>query len=141
MTGHHQQKTDNRPEFQHMMKDGAKSLLNVALVWKLDCFARNRYDTARYKNLLEKNGMKVTSARENISEGSQGIILEAMLKGHAEYYSAKLSEKVIRGLTDNALNVNTAAELFQWNAILENNSIVKSTKRLPRWHSGNVYEV
>lgn len=60
----------------------------------------NRYDSARYKNILKKNGVKVISARENISEG---IILEAMLEGYAEYYSAELSEKVIRGLTDNAL--------------------------------------
>ena len=72
-------------------------------MWKLDRFARNRYDSARYKNLLKKNGVKVISARENISEGSEGIILEAMLEGYAEYYSAELSEKVIRGLTDNAL--------------------------------------
>ena len=96
-------KTDNRPEFQHMIKDSAKGLFDVVLVWKLDRFARNRYDSARYKNLLKKNGVKVISARENISEGSEGIILEAMLEGYAEYYSAELSEKVIRGLTDNAL--------------------------------------
>ena len=96
-------KTDNRPEFQHMIKESAKGLFDVVLVWKLDRFARNRYDSARYKNLLKKNGVKVISARENISEGSEGIILEAMLEGYAEYYSAELSEKVIRGLTDNAL--------------------------------------
>ena len=96
-------KTDNRPEFQKMIKDSAKGLFDVVLVWKLDRFARNRYDSARYKNLLKKNGVKVISARENISEGSEGIILEAMLEGYAEYYSAELSEKVIRGLTDNAL--------------------------------------
>lgn len=53
--------------------------------------------------MLKKNGVKVISARENISEGSEGIILEAMLEGYAEYYSAELSEKVIRELTDNAL--------------------------------------
>ena len=54
------------------------------------------------KNLLKKNGVKIISARGNIFEGSEGIILEAMLEGYAEYYSAELSEKVIRGLTDNA---------------------------------------
>ena len=96
-------KTDNRPEFQQMIKDSGKKLFDVVLVWKFDRFARNRYDSARYKNLLKKNGVKVISARENISEGSEGIILEAMLEGYAEYYSAELSEKVIRGLTDNAL--------------------------------------
>lgn len=45
------------------------------------------------------NGVKIISANENISEGSKSIILEYILEGMAEYYSANLSEKVIRGLT------------------------------------------
>lgn len=96
-------KTDNRPEFQNMIKDSSKHLFDVVIVWKLDRFARNRYDSARYKALLRKNGAKVISATELISEGSEGIILESVLEGYAEYYSAELSEKVIRGRTENAL--------------------------------------
>ena len=48
------------------------------------------------------NGVKIISANENISEGSKSIILEYVLEGMAEYYSAELSEKVVRGLTENA---------------------------------------
>ncbi len=96
-------KTDNRPEFQNMIKDSGKKLFDAILVWKLDRFARNRYDSARYKAALKKNGVKVVSATENISDGAEGILLESMLEGMAEYYSADLSEKVIRGMTENAL--------------------------------------
>ncbi|MCC8195656.1 MAG: recombinase family protein [Ruminococcus sp.] len=96
-------KTDNRPEFQNMIKDSGKKLFDAILVWKLDRFARNRYDSARYKATLKKNGVKVVSATENISDGAEGILLESMLEGMAEYYSADLSEKVIRGMTENAL--------------------------------------
>ena len=96
-------KTDNRPDFQRMIKDSAKGLFDVILVWKLDRFARNRYDSAHYKSQLKKYGVKVLSATENISEGPEGIILESLLEGMAEYYSAELSEKVIRGHTENAL--------------------------------------
>ena len=96
-------KTDNRPEFQNMIKDSNKKLFDMVIVWKLDRFARNRYDSARYKAQLKKNGVKVVSATEVISEGAEGIILESVLEGYAEYYSADLSEKVIRGMTDNAL--------------------------------------
>lgn len=96
-------KTDNRPEFQNMIKDSGKKLFDMVIVWKLDRFARNRYDSARYKSTLKKNGVKVVSATEVISEGAEGIILESVLEGYAEYYSADLSEKVIRGMTDNAL--------------------------------------
>ena len=96
-------KTDNCPEFQSMIKDSGKRLFDIVIVWKLDRFARNRYDSARYKATLKKNGVKVVSATEIISEGAEGIILESVLEGYAEYYSADLSEKVVRGMTDNAL--------------------------------------
>lgn len=96
-------KTDNRPEFQNMVKDSGKRLFDMVIVWKLDRFARNRYNSARYKATLKKNGVKVVSATEVISEGAEGIILESVLEGYAEYYSADLSEKVIRGMTENAL--------------------------------------
>ena len=96
-------KTDNRPEFQQMIKDSDKKLFDIVLVWKLDRFARNRYDSARYKTQLKKNGVKLMSATEVISDGPEGIILESVLEGYAEYYSADLSEKVIRGMTENAL--------------------------------------
>ena len=55
-------KTDNRPEFQQMIKDSDKKLFDIVLVWKLDRFARNRYDSARYKTQLKKNGVKLMSA-------------------------------------------------------------------------------
>ena len=96
-------KTDNRPEFQNMIKDSNKKLFDMIIVWKLDRFARNRYDSARYKAQLKKNGVKVVSATEVISDGAEGIILESVLEGYAEYYSADLAEKVVRGMTENAL--------------------------------------
>ena len=96
-------KTDDRPDFQRMIKDSAKQIFDVIIVWKLDRFARNRYDSAHYKSILRKNGVKVISATEAISEGAEGILLESMLEGLAEYYSVELGVKVKRGLTENAL--------------------------------------
>jgi len=96
-------KTDNRPEFQRMIKDSGKHLFDVVIVWKLDRFARNRYDSAHYKAVLRKNRVKVVSATEAIAEDSTGILLESLLEGYAEFYSAELSEKVNRGMTENAL--------------------------------------
>lgn len=96
-------KTDNRPDFQRMIKESSNSTFDVVIVWKLDRFARNRYDSAHYKSILRKNGVKVIFATELISDSAEGILLESMLEGMAEYYSAELSEKVVRGLTENAL--------------------------------------
>ncbi|HBN12475.1 MAG TPA: recombinase family protein [Clostridiales bacterium] len=96
-------KTDNRPEFQRMIKDSYKHAFDCIIVWKLDRFSRNRYDSAHYKALLRKNGVKVVSAKESIAEGSEGILLESVLEGMAEFYSAELAEKVTRGMKENAL--------------------------------------
>ena len=96
-------KTADRPEFQRMIKDSAKGLFEIVLVWKLDRFSRDRYDSAHYKHILKKNGVKVVSAKEHISDGPEGIILESMLEGYAEFYSAELSEKIHRGQKENAL--------------------------------------
>ena len=40
---------------------------------------------------------------EPIPDDPTGILLESILEGNAEYYSADLSKKVNRGMTDNAL--------------------------------------
>ena len=47
-------KTDNRPEFQKMIKDSYRKVFDSVIVWKVDRFARNRYDSAYYKNILKK---------------------------------------------------------------------------------------
>ena len=96
-------RTADRPEFKRMITDSEKKLFDVVLIWKLDRFSRDRYDSAHYKRILRKNGVKVVSVKENISEGPEGIILESMLEGYAEYYSAELSEKIQRGQKENAL--------------------------------------
>ena len=88
-------KTDNRPQFQQMIKDSERGIFDIIIVWKLDRFARNRYDSARYKTQLKRNGVKLVSATEVISAGPEGIILESVLEGYAEYYSADLAEKVV----------------------------------------------
>ena len=96
-------KTDARPQFQKMIQDSNAHRFQFVLVWKLDRFSRNRFDSAYYKRALSKNNVKVISATEPISNTPEGIMLESMLEGMAEYYSAELAEKVTRGHTDNAL--------------------------------------
>ena len=116
-----------------MIKDSAKGLFDVIIVWKLDRFARNRYDSAHYKAQLRKYGVKVLSATENISDGPEGIILESMLEGMAEYYSAELSEKVIRGHTENALKCkyNGGTPLSAMSST--RTSVIRSTRTPPPW--------
>lgn len=93
MTG----KNDNRPNFRRMINDSAFGMFDTIITWKMDRFARNRTDSALYKKILKDNGVKVIYSAENIPEGNEGVILESVLEGLAEYYSLDLAQKTIRG--------------------------------------------
>ncbi len=93
---------ENRPAFQQMIADGDKHQFEVVIVWKTDRFARNRYDSARYKERLRRNGISIRYAAEHIPDSAEGIILESMLEGMAEYYSADLRQKILRGMRESA---------------------------------------
>lgn len=93
---------DKRPEFQHMIRDAASRDFAYVIVYSLDRFARDRYDSAVYKRELKEYGVRVLSASENISDDPTGILLESLLEGLAEYYSKELAQKIRRGMRDNA---------------------------------------
>ena len=112
-------KSDERPEFQRMIKDSAKHGFDLIIVWKLDRFSRNRHDSAIYKAMLKKNGVRVVSATEAISEGAEGILLESLLEGLAEYYSADLAEKITRGMTENALKCKYNGSVVPYGYVID----------------------
>ena len=95
--------TDRRAGFMRMVADAQKGLFSAVYVYKLDRFARNRYDAAVYRRRLKQAGVRLVSATERTGDGPDGILLESMLEGLAEYYSANLSENVRRGLAGNAM--------------------------------------
>lgn len=94
--------SDKRPQFQQMLKDAAHGKWKYVICWKIDRFARNRYDSATYKFRLKKNNVSVLYAKESIPDGPEGILLESILEGSAEYYSANLAQNVRRGMRFNA---------------------------------------
>ena len=102
--------SDKRPEFQRLIKDSAKGQFAFVITWKGDRFARNRYDSAVYKYRLQQNGVRILYAKESIPDGPEGIILESVMEGFAEYYSANLSQNVKRGMYDSALKLQTLGQ-------------------------------
>ena len=97
-------KTDHRPEFQKMIRDSEKGKFQAVILYTLDRFARNRYDSALYKAKLKKNGVKLYYAKQPMPDTPEGIILESVLEGYAEYYSENLSRSIKRGMKENALH-------------------------------------
>lgn len=93
---------DKRPGFQKMISDSAKQEWSYVIVYTLDRFARDRYDSAIYKRKLKDNGIRVLSAMEHLTDDPTGILMESVLEGFAEYYSRELAQKTRRGMIDNA---------------------------------------
>ena len=122
---------EKRVQFQQMLNDSAKHQWKLVIVWKLDRFARNREDSAISKTRLRRNGVRVESATEAIANTPEGIILESVLEGIAEYYSADLSQKITRGMNECALKCNSTGGTIPLGYKVENHKWVIDEKTAP----------
>ena len=86
-----------------MLKDSETSVWEVVLVYAIDRFGRNSIEVAINKQRLKSNKKVLISATQRTSENLDGtknldgILLENVYIGYAEYYSAELSQKIRRG--------------------------------------------
>ncbi len=95
--------TDDRPEFQRMIRESKALSVDLVIVHKLDRFSRDRYDSAYYKRELKRNGVSLVSVLENLDDSPESIILESVLEGMSEYYSRNLAREVMKGMRESAL--------------------------------------
>lgn len=95
--------TDNRESFQKMLKDSNNKKWDYVLVYKLDRFARNKFESAIHRKHLKDNGIKLLSAMENIPETPEGVLLESLLEGMNQYFSEELAQKVSCGLHESRM--------------------------------------
>lgn len=95
-------RTDKRPQFQEMISAAERGEFDVLVVYSTDRFSRNKFDSINYKKKLKDLGIRIAYAAENIPDGPEGILLESLMEGWAEYYSEELSRKVKRGMQETA---------------------------------------
>ena len=119
---------ENRADFQKMIADSEKKHFDTVLVWKLDRFARNRFDSAKYKQKLKKNGVRLISINEPISDDPNGILIESMLEGYAEYYSANLSQNVKRGIRVSLEHGNYIGGITPFGYQIDNKKVISNDR-------------
>lgn len=103
--------SDQRPAFQQMIAESAAGGFDVVLVYALDRFARDRYDAAVYRKKLKDNGVRIISVTQPIDDSPEGVLIESLLEGLAEYYSKNLARGVMRGMRENALSCKAVGGL------------------------------
>lgn len=124
-------RNDDRPDFQRMIADAAKKQFQYVIVWKLDRFARNRFDSAVHKATLKKYGVRVISATENITDEPEGILLEGLMESLAEYYSANLSKHVKRGQRESILQGKVPGGVPPYGFKLVDKKLVADEQKAP----------
>ena len=67
-------RTDRRPSFLQMIKDSSKRRFQFVIVYSLDRFIRNKYDSVMHKHTLKENGVTVLSAMEHITDDPTGAL-------------------------------------------------------------------
>ena len=94
-----------RLEFNNMIAH-AKSKehpFDAILVWKFSRFARNQEESIVYKSMLKRINVSVISVSESIDDDSPfAPLIERIIEFMDEYYSTRLSQEVLRGMTEKA---------------------------------------
>lgn len=97
--------TSNRPQFKEMINDIMDhGKVDYVIVYKVDRFSRNKYQSAIYKEKLSRIGVKVLYAAQRLSDTPEGGLMEGILESFAQYYSDNLSTDTRRGQYNNARN-------------------------------------
>ena len=115
---------DRRPAFQRMIIDSSKKEWDYVIVYKLDRFSRNKYETVVHRKALRDNGVKLVSATENIPDTPEGIILEGLLESINQYFSAELSQKIKRGMRESRIKGTFQGGSVPYGYKLENKKLV-----------------
>ena len=71
---------DSRISFQRMLKDSNSHQFSIVLVYKLDRFSRNKYESVIHKKTLKDNGVSLISCMENIPNTPEGHLWKRYLK-------------------------------------------------------------
>lgn len=80
-------RSDERPQFQQMIADSANKTFKFVLVYALDRFSRSKTDSVKYKAILATNGVRVISAKENITDDpARSIIRKRFWRGWGIFF-------------------------------------------------------
>ena len=95
-------KTDNRPNFQRMMKDADKGLFDLVLAWKSNRMGRNMLQAMTNEERLNDNGIRTVYAEEDFDDTAAGRFALRNMMNVNQFYSENMAEDITRGLMDNA---------------------------------------
>ena len=95
---------DTRPQYQLMLSEVKTLKPAVLILWKTDRLGRDRFDLQIARRIIRGVGCSIECVAEPFIDPNDptSIFVEGILDAQAEYYSANLTQNVMRGLHFNA---------------------------------------
>ena len=96
--------TDERPQYQLMIREIAKIKPSTLIVYKIDRLGRNQFELASIRYKLRELGVQIYKLYEpNLDPNDpMSSLMDSICDGMAEYYSMNLRQNVMRGMNYNA---------------------------------------
>lgn len=92
-----------RDAYNQMLADAMEDKFDVIIFHKVDRNSRNELNYFKFKDKLEKLGIRYEYAAQHIDALSpEGQMMETMMVGMAAYYSRNLAKETKKGLNENA---------------------------------------
>ena len=95
-------RTDNRPEFQQMLKDAESGAFNFVIAWKSNRMGRNMLQAMVNEARLNDLGVKCLYVEEDFADTAAGRFALRNMMNVNQFYIENMAEDVIRGMMDNA---------------------------------------
>lgn len=95
-------KTDNRPQFQRMMRDAHKGGFDFVIAWKSNRMGRNMMQAMVNESRLADLGIRCLYVEEDFEDNAAGRFALRNMMNVNQFYIENMAEDVIRGMADNA---------------------------------------
>ena len=95
-------KTDNRPQFQKMMRESRKGLFDYVIAWKSNRMGRNMLQAMMNTTKLAEEGVKCLYTEESFDDTAAGRFALRNMMNVNQFFSENLAEDVRRGMIGNA---------------------------------------
>ena len=96
-------KTEQRIEYQRMLKDSGKGLFDTILIHKYDRIARSLLEHVNLKDKINRSGVQLIAVAQDFGKSNEAVIMRALMQSMSEYYNLNLAAEVRKGHKENAL--------------------------------------
>lgn len=138
-------RTDQRPNFQRMLRDAEKKKFKYVIAWKSNRIGRDMLQAMINETRLEEYGVRCLYTEEDFDDTAAGRFALRNMMNVNQFYVENMAEDVMRGMMDNAKKCMTNGPLplgykraddGRYEIVPEEAEIVKEI--FERYHAGDL---